>query len=147
MAFFATYIKYLTRLYCKTVTHRHPQRRRAEFQPHICCSCRELPLFSVPSRVVPFGRQCYGYLIPALQVRGTYVSQKISTLRRGRWYFPRKTSIAVLVSLVELPKQNDNGNRLDAKKASPAVHTYRSKAGSLLSPTRRNRNIIKTKPK
>jgi hypothetical protein len=29
------------------------------------------------------------------------------------------------------PKRNDNGDRTDAKKmASPAVHTYRSKAGT-----------------
>jgi len=59
---------------------------------------------------------------------------------------------------VEPPKRNDNGDRTDAKKMasswtsqaarpSAAVHTYRSKAGNSLPPTRGNRNHIQTKPK
>ena len=45
-----------------------PQSRKAEFQPNICCSCRELPLFPVLSRSFRLGRQRYGHMIMALQV-------------------------------------------------------------------------------
>ena len=44
------------------------------------------------------------------------------------------------------PKRNDNGDRTDAKKmASPAVLTYKVKAGNSLPLTYGNRNIIHIK--
>lgn len=49
---------------------------------------------------------------------------------------------------MEPPKQNDNGDRTDAKKmASSTVHTYRAKAGNSLPPTYGNRNHTQPKPK
>ena len=99
-----------------------PPSRRAEFQPYICCCGRELPLFPVRLRSFRLGGK-----VMATDLGSTSSGRRRFAGKSPHSYevvFSRKTCIADLVTLVEPPKRNDNGDRTDAKKNGKFSGSY-----------------------